>query len=149
MKPLRIYVAGPITLGDTLAHIGNGIAVCNILLDEALVPFCPHLSAFLHMARPRSYEEWVRYDFHWLRLCHAVLRLPGESRGADREVDEALRLGIIVFGNIETLLGWARAQSQLAPDIRGSPGSAPNGTEPDQGRVRTTAAGRSHKGPDR
>jgi hypothetical protein len=44
-----------------------------------------------------DYEAWMAYDFEWLSTCAAVLRLPGDSPGADREVDAALNAGKPVF----------------------------------------------------
>jgi hypothetical protein len=43
------------------------------------------------------------YDLNWLAKCDAVLRLPGASSGADREVEYAQKLGIPVFYSIEEI----------------------------------------------
>jgi len=45
-------------------------------------------------------------DLEWLAKCDAVLRLPGESKGADIEKDYALSLGIPVFFSIDDLLEY-------------------------------------------
>ena len=37
-----------------------------------------------------EYETWMEYDLAWLGACEALLRLPGHSPGADREVRYAL-----------------------------------------------------------
>jgi hypothetical protein len=42
----------------------------------------------------------MKQDFEWLKCCDAVLRLPGESTGADREVALAKELGIPVYYSI-------------------------------------------------
>jgi hypothetical protein len=39
----------------------------------------------------------------WLAKCDAVLRITGESPGADREVKEAMRLNIPVYLGIDQL----------------------------------------------
>jgi hypothetical protein len=95
-KP-RIYIAGPITIGDTLSHIGDAMKMWKWLLDVGFVPFCPHWSALQHMCTPVDHDKWLDYDFHWLRLCHGVVRIVGQSKGADMEVAEAKRIGIPVF----------------------------------------------------
>ena len=42
---------------------------------------------------------WMPDFLLWLASCDELVRLPGESAGADREVSEARRLGIpVVFG---------------------------------------------------
>jgi hypothetical protein len=42
----------------------------------------------------------MELDLIWLPACDAVLRLPGESNGADIEVKEAQRLGLPVFNSL-------------------------------------------------
>ena len=52
---------------------------------------------------PDTHQTWLPYDFAWLAKCDALLRLPGESVGADREIEEARRLGIPIFYGIAGL----------------------------------------------
>jgi hypothetical protein len=61
------------------------------------VAHVPHLSHFRHLHNARPYEHWMRLDLAWLARCDVLVRLPGESPGADREVVEANRLGIPVL----------------------------------------------------
>jgi hypothetical protein len=44
----------------------------------------------------------MRMDFDWLRACDVLLRLPGESSGADREAALAREFGIAVFEGFST-----------------------------------------------
>jgi hypothetical protein len=81
----------------------RAIQAADELAEMGFVPFVPHLAHLWHTVSPHPYEFWLAYDLHWLRLCHAVLRLPGESDGADREVAEAVRLGIRVFTSTQAL----------------------------------------------
>jgi hypothetical protein len=37
------------------------------------------------------------YDLEWLRRCGRLVRIPGESKGADIEVDTALAIGMRVY----------------------------------------------------
>ena len=100
MRPLRVYVAAPYT-ADPEACTARAIEVGCELLDAGQAPFVPHLSHFwetLYGSRP--YEDWLRIDLAWLAVADVVLRLPGESPGADREVAEAHRLGIPVVHSI-------------------------------------------------
>lgn len=93
----RIYVSGPYTLDPekcTRAAIHAG----NVLLDAGFAPFVPHLSHFWHtLVGERHYEDWMRIDLAWASVCDVMLRLPGESSGADREVAMAEDAGISVF----------------------------------------------------
>lgn len=100
----RVYVAGPYTKGDVAVNVRNAIEAASGLLDFGFAPYLPHLTHFWHLYSPRQYEDWMRLDLAFLPLCDAVLRLPGESAGADRETAEAERLGIPIFGSVSDLL---------------------------------------------
>lgn len=100
----RIYVAGPYTKGDVALNVRNAFAAANQLADRGFAPFVPHSTHFWHMLFPRPYESWLELDNEFLRFCQAVLRLPGESSGADKEVELAAKLGIPVFREIEEVV---------------------------------------------
>lgn len=92
----RVYVCGPYTLGDVADNVRVAIETAHILMNAGCAPYVPHLTHFWHIHRPRQYEEWIALDLEWLRLCDVVVRIPGQSRGADLECAEAARLGIPV-----------------------------------------------------
>jgi Domain of unknown function (DUF4406) len=102
----RIYVAGPYTKGDVAVNVARAIEVGHRLMDLGFAPFVPHLSHFQHLQHPRPYEDWMALDLVWLRECDALLRIPGESAGADREVRGANELLIPVFHEIEHLVAF-------------------------------------------
>ena len=100
-----MYVAAPYTANPERCT-AEAIAAGNALLDAGHAPFVPHLAHYwetIHGAR--HYEDWMRIDLAWLAVADVVLRLPGESSGADQEVAEARRLGIPVVDSIEALPG--------------------------------------------
>ncbi len=101
---MRVYVAGPITLGDTTLNIRRGIEVGNTLLNIGHAPYVPHLTHFWQLMFPREYEEWLNLDNQFLPLCEALIRLPGESLGSDKEVSLAIDLGIPVYYGLEAFL---------------------------------------------
>jgi nucleoside 2-deoxyribosyltransferase len=82
----RIYIAGPYTQGDVGVNMGRALSAANYLIEHGFAPFVPHLFHFLHMMHPQSYEVWLEQDMVWLAQCDALLRLSGDSPGADREV---------------------------------------------------------------
>lgn len=45
----------------------------------------------------------MKYDAEWLLACDAVLRIPGDSAGADREVEMAKSANIPVYYTVEEL----------------------------------------------
>lgn len=97
---MRIYVAGPYTKGDVAQNVRNAIAAGNQLALCGHVPFIPHLTHFWHMLHPRPWQFWMVQDLEWLKQCEALVRLPGESVGADREVETAKALGLRIFHSV-------------------------------------------------
>lgn len=83
----RIYVAGPITLGDPERNLRRAIDAADTLLRFGAAPFVPHLHMAWHAVHPHEHAEWMAFDVCWLQCCDALLRLPGESVGADAEVE--------------------------------------------------------------
>lgn len=100
----RIYVAGPYTKGDVAVNVRNAYEAANRLADLGFAPFVPHATHFWHLLFPRPYEFWLDLDNQFLPHCEAVLRLPGQSSGADKEVDLAKGLGIPVFTEINEIV---------------------------------------------
>lgn len=103
---IKVYIASPYTIGDVAVNVKNQIDAANELIGEGLCPFVPLLCHFLHMANPQPYATWIKYSMEWLRQCDFVLRLEGQSDGADKEVVEALQLGKMVFTSISDLLKY-------------------------------------------
>lgn len=95
-KP-RIYIAGPYSVGDVAQNVARALAMADWLAREGCAPFCPHLSHFFHLLHPHPWHFWIEQDLEWLRCCHALVRLPGESQGAEVEVVQARALGLPVF----------------------------------------------------
>lgn len=106
----RIFVSGPYTLGDVAQNVKRAMDCSDELIRMGFAPFCPHLSHFLHMNKQQPYEKWLEIDIAFLKTCHAVIRLSGESKGADGEVEHALKLGIPVFYTMEDLVFYFQKQ---------------------------------------
>lgn len=100
----RIYVAGPYTLGDVAVNVATAIEYGDRLLTMGFSPFVPHLCHFWHYKHPHHYEEWLDWCLEWVEQCDALLRIPGESKGADREVMHAIKHGIPVYTSIESMV---------------------------------------------
>lgn len=112
---MKVYIAGPITLGDQAVNVANAIKAADKLLERGHVPFVPHLSWFWHFQSPKENFEWYAYDTTWLQMCDCVLRLPGESNGADREVELADFLNIPVFIDIDEIKHGTSPTQQSSP----------------------------------
>lgn len=114
----RIYLACPITKGDIrhnvaqadgamAAVLGLGMAVLNPALTcfagslgEAVAPGASGHGAFTRF----THENWVNNCLPWVEVCDAVVRLPGESVGADIECSHAAQRGIPVFYGLPSFL---------------------------------------------
>ncbi|HEU4883287.1 MAG TPA: DUF4406 domain-containing protein [Longimicrobium sp.] len=97
----KIYIAGPYTKGDVAVNVRTAFEAANTLANLGFAPFVPHSTHFWHMMFPRPYEFWLALDNEFLPLCDAVLRLEGESSGADKEVMLANEKKIPVFYKID------------------------------------------------
>ena len=95
-KKLRVYIAGPLSIGNTLKHISKAIRLGDRVLGAGHTPFIPHLNTIWEIVSNRPGSEFLAWDLEWLGLCDVLIRIPGESIGADREVSEAKKLKIPV-----------------------------------------------------
>jgi hypothetical protein len=100
---MKVYIASPYT-GNEKAGVHAQMIAFDDLMNHGYTPFAPLLSHFQHQAFPRTYDEWIEYDLQWVRACDCVLRLEGESKGADMEVAFAKKHGIPVYYSIEELI---------------------------------------------
>lgn len=101
---IKVYIASPYTLGDVAANVKRQIDCADELMNLGFAPFAPLYSHFQHMTHPRTYDEWMAVDFEWVEACDCLLRLDGESKGADLEVKHATTFGKKVFYSIEDLV---------------------------------------------
>jgi hypothetical protein len=101
-KP-RVFISGPMAIGHRGTNLRSAIAAADRLIEIGCTPHVPHLSWFWDDLSPHPYEEWMQLDFEWIAVCDALLRLPGESTGADRECAFAREEGLPVFEDIDSL----------------------------------------------
>ena len=116
-KPLLILISGPYMSGT------NGVesAIANNLKameDYALPIFAKgHLAVVgewlawpvIRQAGGNSHtsEQFAEYQYpvahRLLEKCDAVLRIPGESKGADIEMEKAREMGKTIFMSLEEI----------------------------------------------
>ena len=94
---MRVYIAGPYTKGDPVWNTKAAILAGEMVVEVGHTPYIPHLNLLWHFATPHSPEFWYNYDLEWLILCDCLIRLKGESPGANREVAYAKERGIPVY----------------------------------------------------
>jgi len=101
VKRPRIYMSGPLTKGDRSHNLYQSWVVQKQLMETGYAPWNPMLT--MQVPFEVEYELWMQCDFPWVEVADAVLRLPGYSQGADREVAHALENNIPVFHSVEEL----------------------------------------------
>lgn len=90
-RKTRVYIAGPMTNGTkncfNMPAIHDAIRAYFTLIEWGFVPHCPHLTVFCEFMDPHriSYEQWLELDKNYIDDCDVVLRIPGDSKGADKE----------------------------------------------------------------
>lgn len=98
MKKPLIYIAGPYTKPDPIENTRNAVRIAELIerSDDCAVVI-PHLTMLWHLISPANIEKWYERDMHLLERCDALMRLPGESYGADKEVAFAVSHNIPTF----------------------------------------------------
>jgi len=100
MRKLKVYIAGPYSKGDVVQNVRDAISAADELAELGLTPFIPHLAHFWHFLYLHEVDFWYAYDLEWLTVCDVLLRLPGESSGADKEVAFAKQWGITIYSSV-------------------------------------------------
>lgn len=118
--PLLILIAGPYRSGTG----GDAALIARNLetLEEAAAPIhrlghVPMIGEWVALPVLRGMTEAdaaegdVMYEtaHRLLQHCDAVLRLPGESAGADKDVEIALERGLPVYRSVEEIPRRGRA----------------------------------------
>lgn len=125
-KQKIIYISSPYTLGDVGKNVHVQLEAAHRILDLGHCPVAPLLTHYLHIHRQRPYEDWMAMDLALIRKMDAVLRLPGESKGADRETALAEKIGVPVLRSWDELENWVvlsglRARPEQWPDAGRTP----------------------------
>lgn len=114
-KSKLLYLAGPYSEPDPVLNTNAAIREAARIMQATrakdgtypVLVFVPHVMMAYHLVQPMSYEFWLDYSMEILRRCDAVVRLPGESSGADKEVAEARKMNIPVYDSVEEfLMSW-------------------------------------------
>ena len=114
MRRTRVYVAGPLTLGDRLANVEAACIAGRELIERGYAPMVPHLSHHIDPVDALGHATWIDVDLAWVAVSDAVLRMPGESIGADQEVAFARQRGVPVFQSIAALIESLAPRTEAA-----------------------------------
>ncbi len=117
MGRTRVYVSGPYS-SDPELGTANAIAAGQTLLMAGYAPMVPHLTHYWHTLHfDNDYEYWLALDLAWVDVADVVLRLPGRSSGADREVAAAEAAGVPVVYSVRDLLLQVPAEDTPAVQL--------------------------------
>lgn len=100
----RVYISGPLTIGNVSANIAAARDAYARLATGGCAPWSAHLQHEATIGLGLTYEEFMEIDLAWLETADAVLRIEGTSAGADRECRRADELGIQVFTDVTTCI---------------------------------------------
>lgn len=110
----RVYIAGPISKGPLNENIGQATQAAMQLLKAGFAPLCPHLTCYMGgpagnpiaevLPDGTTHEDWYQADLPWVAVSDVVLRLPGESVGADLETRLARALAIPIYYAVDDLI---------------------------------------------
>jgi hypothetical protein len=101
----KVFISGPYSKGDVALNVREAVRAADRVWAAGFTPFVPHLTHLWHLISPHPYPDWLALDLEWLAACDHLVRLPGESAGADGEVARALALGIPVYEGVDEFLG--------------------------------------------
>ena len=82
---MLIYVAGPLTIGDSAEHVHDAIRTAEALVEKGHAVIVPQLSQLWQIVSPKSWQYWIDLDLKIVPRCDALFRNPGLSEGADQE----------------------------------------------------------------
>jgi len=127
---MRVYISGPLEGGDQRQNIRRALLAMESILLSGHEPFCPHLSWFaeLFMLHQVPRTAWMRLDLAWLSQADVVVRIPGESPGADVEVARAGELGIPVVVGVKAFFDRYVNRNPIRPADEAGRSRLPAGT---------------------
>ncbi len=112
-----VFISGPYAHPDPVENTRNACLAAEEVRAAGFTPYLPHRMMLWQFVSPHPVEYWYELDLEWLGKCDALVRLPGDSTGADREVAFAQEKGIPVFYNMDALIRGTR----VVVDVPDSP----------------------------
>jgi len=97
----RVYIAGPVTLGDHYNNLGQAVRLQCELMRLGYSTLNPMLT--MGIPEKFSWSVWMDCCLPWVEAADILYRLPGKSRGADVEVEHAKKHGVTVVFSVTEL----------------------------------------------
>jgi hypothetical protein len=103
MKRTIVYISGPLSTGDREENVQAFIDAHRTLMAEGYAVINPGLTHFVDPDDSFGWEAWIDADLALVEKAEVVVRLPGDSVGANAECEHAFFRGIQVV-TMEELL---------------------------------------------
>jgi len=102
---MKVYIAAPYTQGAWEYNIRDVVNAAERVYQAGHYPFIPHtMTTLWALIEPKSKNEWLEFDLYWLGQCDCLIRLSGDSEGADTEVGFAESNDITVYDSVGAFL---------------------------------------------
>ncbi len=103
MRKTVVYLACPMRIGHWSNNVRKAATIGRQLMDAGYAVINPMGSWLLDLAVPTKFEDWIECDYGLIAVSDCVLRIEGESEGADLEVERADGIGKDVFLDVKVL----------------------------------------------
>jgi len=105
---MKIFVSHPYGRRNGLSqdeieeNVKKSIEIGRQLIAKGHIPFIPNLYHYVHSGWLDTPDEdmWLQISLQWIEPCDAFY-YGGQSTGCDREYQEALSLGKIIYKDID------------------------------------------------
>ncbi len=117
-----VYVAGPYTgssqwwlrllrrllllPSEEELNVRRAMEYATQLRDAGFAVVLPHLSHYWDKRHRAPYKVWIDMDLAFIPRCDVMLRTPGKSSGASREVLRSRAVSVPVFFSVEEIIAW-------------------------------------------
>jgi len=105
-RTIKVYLAAPYSHGDREANLRRSIDIAEELMVAGFVVFNPLLDRYHQAVHRHEHSFWMEQGKAWIDCCDMVMRIPGQSLGADEEEDYAEKLNIPVLHNVNMIKSY-------------------------------------------
>lgn len=103
-----IYIAGPMAKPPMDDNIRRAMSTGEALMRLGFSFIMPQLCFYFAVHYPHSWKEWLELNKPLVLKSDGLIRLDGESEGADLEVSWATEAGIPVFRAVSEIERYFR-----------------------------------------
>ena len=97
---LNVYIAGPYS-ADTEEGVGKNVKYAiqqgNKIAELGYIVYIPHLAWLWEQQFKHPHNFWIEQDQGWLDRADVLVRLKGNSKGADMEMERADAMGLLIY----------------------------------------------------